>query len=403
MSRLVGLERASTVREILSEGRGKILFAVAAGWFLSIGVRLAYPVLLPFLQSDLGLGLTGAGVLLSVLWLAYALGQLPGGVLSDRIGEGNVLVASTLVSAVALGAVAAVDSGTLVFVATAAFGFGTALYGVARFTILSDVFPEHEGAAIGITLAAGEVGNAVLPLAAGAIATTLAWQYGFWLSVPAFGLTALLLWYAVPGRTSGETSAVDAISRDTLQYVASQLRRRPIVVVTAVQILTYSVWQAFTGFYPTYLIEVKELSAPVATGLFSAFFALGIVVQPLTGGVYDRIGARRSLPVVLGIVAVALAALPFLEGFWPLVAGTVLLSSILGYGTITLPYMTAAFPQDMKGTGLGVLRTFYMTIGAASPVLFGAFAERGFFDEGYLVLAVLAVVAIGLTWWLPEL
>ncbi len=237
----------------------------------------------------------------------------------------------------------------LVFVATAAFGFGTALYGVARFTILSDVFPEHEGAAIGITLAAGEVGNAVLPLAAGAIATTLAWQYGFWLSVPAFGLTALLLWYAVPGRTSGETSAVDAISRDTLQYVASQLRRRPIVVVTAVQILTYSVWQAFTGFYPTYLIEVKELSAPVATGCSAPFRARNRR-SALTGGVYDRIGARRSLPVVLGIVAVALAALPFLEGSGPR-GGTVLLSSILGYGTITLPYMTAAFPQDMKGPG----------------------------------------------------
>ncbi|MEY7849321.1 nitrate/nitrite transporter [Natrarchaeobius sp. A-rgal3] len=403
MSRLLGLERTSSARDVLADGRGKILVAVAAGWFLSIGVRLAYPVLLPFLQSDLELGLTGAGVLLSILWLAYALGQLPGGVLADRLGEGNVLVVSTLVSAIALGAVAIVDTAHLVFVATAAFGLGTALYGVARYTILSDVFPENEGAAIGVTLAAGEVGNAVLPLVAGAIAATLAWQYGFGLAVPAFGLAALLLWRAVPGRTSGETSAVDAISNETVRYVASELRRRPIVVVTAIQVLVYCVWQAFTGFYPTYLIEVKELSPAVATGLFSAFFALGIVVQPLTGGVYDRIGARRSLPVVLGIVAVALVALPFLEGFWPLVAGTILLSSILGYGTITLPYMTAAFPQDMKGTGLGFLRTFYMTVGAASPVLFGAFAERGFFDQGYFVLAGFAIVAIVLTWWLPEL
>ena len=388
---------------MLADGRGKILFAVATGWCFSLGVRLAYPVLLPYLQRSYGLGLTTAGLLLTVLWLAYAIGQLPGGVLADRLGEGNVLVASSLVSAVALGAVAVANSAAVVYLATACFGLGTALYGVARFTILSAVFPDNEGTAIGITMAAGEVGNAVLPLAAGAIATAFAWQYGFGLAVPAFGLVALLLRVVVPARTSGATSAVDSLSLETVRYVAAQLRQPAIVVVTAIQILTYCVWQAFTGFYPTYLIEVKGFSEGVATALFSAFFALGIVVQPLAGRLYDRFGIRRSLPIVLGIIAVALAALPALEGFRPIVAGTILLSSILGYGTMTLPYMTAAFPSDMKGTGLGFLRTFYMTIGAASPVLFGAFADRGYFDEGYLVLAGFAIVATVLVRWLPEL
>ncbi|WP_137291308.1 MFS transporter [Natronorubrum halophilum] len=386
----------------LADGRGKILFAVATGWCFSIGVRLAYPVLLPFVQNAYGLDLTTAGFLLTVLWFAYALGQLPGGVLADRFGEGNILVVSTLTSAVALGLVAAAGTVSVVFLATACFGFGTALYGVARFTILSDVFPDNDGTAIGITMAAGEVGNAVIPLVAGGIAATLAWQYGFGLAVPIFVLVALLLRLVVPARTSGSTSAVDSLSLETVRYVASHVRQPSIVVVTAIQILTYCIWQAFTGFYPTYLIEMKGFSEALATALFSAFFAMGIVVQPLTGRLYDQFGIKRSLPAVLGVVVVGLVALPFLEGFWPIVAGTVVLSSILGYGTITLPYMTAAFPADMKGTGLGFLRTFYMTIGAASPVLFGALADRGFFDEGYFVLAGFAVVAMALIRWLPE-
>jgi len=65
--------------------------------------------------------------------------------------------------------------------------------------------------------------------------------------------------------------------------------------------------------------------------------------------------------------------------------------------------MTSAFPADMKGTGLGFLRTVYMTIGAVSPVLFGALADRGFFDEAYLILAGFVAVAVVLTQWLPEL
>ncbi|ADD05553.2 major facilitator superfamily transport protein [Natrialba magadii ATCC 43099] len=402
MAHLFRSESLSSARTFLTGRRGKILAAVAAGWFLSIGVRLAYPVLLPYLQEAYGLDLTTAGFLLTVLWLAYALGQLPGGILADRLGEGNVLVTSTVISAVTLGLVAVASSAPVVFVATACFGFGTALYGVARFTILSAVFPNNDGTAIGVTMAAGEVGNAVLPLVAGAIAATLAWQFGFGLAVPVFGLAALFLWLVVPNRTSSESSAVDSMSLETVRYVAVQLRRRAIIVVTAIQILTYCIWQAFTGFYPTYLIEIKAFSPTVATGLFSAFFALGIVVQPVTGNLYDRFGIRRSLPAVLGVIAFALAALPFLEGFWPIVGGTILLSSILGYGTMTLTYMTAAFPADMKGTGLGFLRTFYMTIGAASPVLFGALADRGFFNEGYILLAVLAVGAMVLVYWLPE-
>ncbi|MFC6719643.1 MFS transporter [Natrialbaceae archaeon GCM10025810] len=393
---------SSTARAALTDGRGTILVAVATGWFLSIGVRLSYPVLLPHLRETYEFGLTTSGFLLTSLWLAYALGQLPGGVLADRLGEGNVLVLSTLVSAGALGLVAVAGSAPVAFLATACFGFGTALYGVARFTILSDVFPNNDGTAIGITMAAGEVGNALLPLAAGAIATAVGWQYGFGLAVPTFLVVALLLRAVVPARTSGETSAVDDLSLEAGRYVATQLRQPAIVVVTAIQILTYFVWQGFTGLYPTYLIEIKELPEGTATALFSTFFALGIVVQPLTGRIYDRFGIRRSLPAVLAVIVVALVALPFLEGFWPLVGGTVLLSSILGYGTMTLPYMTAAFPEDMKGTGLGFLRTFYMTIGASSPALFGVLADNGYFDEGYFVLAGFALVAMALVRWLPS-
>ncbi len=402
MSRLGAIDRLSNVRTFFADGRGSILVAVAAGWFLSIGVRLAYPVLLPYLREAYGLDLTTAGLLLTALWLCYALGQLPGGLLADRFGEGNVLVASTVISAVTLGFVAVAGSAPVVYVATAAFGFGTALYGVARFTTLSDTYPDNDGIAIGVTMAAGQAGNTLLPLAAGGIASAFAWQYGFGLVVPAFALVAIGLRFVVPARTSGSTSAVDSVSLETVRYVASQLRRPEILTVAAIQILTYCVWQGFTGFYPTYLIQIKGFSEATATGLFSAFFAAGIVVQPSTGRLYDRFGIRKSLPPVLGVVVVSLVALPFLEGFWPIAVGTVFLSSILGYGTITLPYMTSAFPSDMQGTGLGFLRTVYMTIGALSPVMFGALADRGYFDEAYFVLAGFVVVAVVFTWWLPE-
>jgi len=59
-------------------GRGKMLLAVAFGWFLSISVRMIYPALLPEISETYDLTLTTAGLLITVLWIAYAFGQLPG-------------------------------------------------------------------------------------------------------------------------------------------------------------------------------------------------------------------------------------------------------------------------------------------------------------------------------------
>jgi MFS family permease len=395
-------EISSNAKVLWADGKGKILFAIAAGWFLSIGLRFVYPVLLPSLQSAYGIDLTTAGLLLSVLWVAYALGQLPGGILSDRIGERNILVLSTAISAATIALVAAANSVVVLFAATAAFGAGTALYGVARFTALSHVFPNNEGAAIGLTMAAGDLGNALLPPAAGLAAGALAWQYGFGLTVPLFMFVVVLLWVFVPKRTSAASSSIDKLSLDTARKIFAALSQSSIVVVAILQFLGYVAWQGFTGFYPTYLIDIKGLSPTIATLLFGAFFGLGVVIKPIVGSAYDRFGIRRSFPIVMGVFMISVGLLPLLEGFWSIVIATVFLSSILGYGTITLSYLTTALPESVQGTGLGTLRTMYMTIGAGSPVVMGALADRGFFDEAFLLLAVVAAIAIALCTWVPS-
>lgn len=399
---VLGLRIERRLRSVRGDGRWKILIAIAGGWFLSLGVRLAYPVLLPYLREAYQLSLTSAGLLLSVLWLAYAVGQLPGGVLADRFGEGRVLTASTAISALTIVLVATAASASVLFVATALFGFGTALYGVSRFTALSSIYPNNDGAAIGVTMAAGEAGNVTVPAAAGLVAAAFAWQLGFGITVPVFLLVVAGLWLFVPAYPSGSTSAVDTISFGTVRYVLSEITRPSILHVGLLQVLGYCIWQAFTGFYPTYLIEIKGVSTSIAAGLFALFFTVGIVVQPLSGNAYDRFGLDRVLPVIMGLTAVGMLLLPLVERFWAIVAVTVLMSSLLGQATVTLSYMTAALPRDMQGTGLGAIRTAYMGLGAASPVLFGAFADRGFFDAGFVVLAVIAGLVAVLAVRVPD-
>ncbi|KYH26409.1 putative 3-hydroxyphenylpropionic transporter MhpT [Halalkalicoccus paucihalophilus] len=385
----------STAKQAIADlrggGRGKALLAVAFGWFLSISVRMIYPALLPHLRDAYGLTLTTAGLLLTVLWVAYACGQLPGGILADWVGERLLLIASSLSAATMLVLVVVANSSLVLFGATALFGLGTALYGVSRFTILNEIYPDQLGTATGVTLAAGDLGNAIMPPAAGFIAVTVAWQYSFGAAVPLFVFAAIGLWATLPRPESATTSLSESLALDG---VVSTLLRPNVLRGTVLLMLWSVIMQVFIGFYPTYLIDEKGLSATVATVLFGFFFALGILMKPIAGRAYDRIGVQFPLLVIMGVTSIALGALPFVEGVWLFVPLTVLVSSVLGFETIVISDLTRRLPDGTRGTNLGALRTVYIGLGALSPVLFGAVADRGYFDQAFLGVAGLAGVVV---------
>lgn len=111
---MIGKDRitaSSYLGELWQDGKGWILVVVSVGWFFSVGVRFAYPTLLPFFREEFAITLSTAGLLVSVLWMAYAIGQFPGGMLGDRVGEGNILVVSTVLAVVGITAVTLSDTG----------------------------------------------------------------------------------------------------------------------------------------------------------------------------------------------------------------------------------------------------------------------------------------------------
>jgi MFS family permease len=379
------------IADLSSNGRGKVLLAVAFGWFLSISVRMLYPALLPYIRDAYGLTLTTAGLLLTVLWIAYAFGQLPGGILADWAGERLLLAVSSLLAAAMLTLVIVADSTLVLFSATALFGLGTALYGVSRFTILDRVYSDQLGTATGATMAAGDIGNAIMPPTAGLIAAALAWQYGFGFAVPLFVLAAVGLWTALPARASSRMSLRANLN---LGGIVPTLTRPVVLRGTFLLVLWGVVIQAFMGFYPTYLIDVKGLSAQAATVLFGFFFALGILAKPIAGRAYDRIGVRGPLLTIMSATGLALVSLPFVDEVWQFVLLTVLVSAILGFETIMISDLTQRLPEGTQGTNLGALRTVYITLGALSPVLFGTIADRGYFDEAFLIIGALAGVVV---------
>ncbi|WP_394739972.1 MFS transporter [Natronococcus roseus] len=396
--------RLGSVRDVADElwsgGRGWILIGVASGWFLSLGVRLIFPALLPSIRETFEVNLALLGLLVTVLWTAYALGQFPGGIVGDLLGEGNALVISTVCSGIAIAAVAGATTPTMLFVATGIFGFSTALFGPARFTILSAIYERRDGTAIGLTLSAGEAGNATLPVVAGVLAGVLSWRVGFGITVPLFFLVAVLIFWAVPGRVSAATDGY-SLSVATFRDVIDGIADRLILLITSVHLVLFFVYQGFTGFYPIYLVEMKGLSPTAAAALFGWFFVVGIAVQPAAGAGGDRFGYRPMLLIVAAVSTVVLLALPFAETLGSLLLVTTVASVLLGATPLTQTYLVNELPASVKGTGLGLLRTGYIALGATGPLIVGTVAEWGYFDGAFLGLGVIAGASLLLAILLP--
>lgn len=383
-----------TIADLRRDGRGLPLAAVATGWFLALGMRLVVPAVLPVIRADLGVSNATAGLLVTLLWVSYALTQFPSGVLSDRVGERRVMLGSALLGAAAVGVVG-VTNGLVGFAAgLALFGVGTGFYATPRVMVVSRLFPDRTGTALGLVFASGNVGNTVLPAVAGVVAASLDWRLAFLAAAPLFVCSAAALGATIPGREDDDGTEEGG---GVVEGVA-ELRRRPVQAATATLVLFAFAYQGLIGFLTTYLVDVKGLSPEAASTVFGGFFAVGLVTQLLSGSVAERYGRRSLFLGLFAVTTVGVATLTVLGG--AALLAVPLLGVQLGVWPVLNAYAYDALSEDARGGGYGFLRTVYLVLGATGPAVVGALFDAGLYDGGFLLLAgvfaLVFLVSVGL-------
>jgi predicted MFS family arabinose efflux permease len=240
-----------------------------------------------------------------------------------------------------------------------------------------------------VSQAAGNVGNVVLTATAGLVSVYAGWRWGFGYVLPAMGIAVAALWLFVPRRA---THATDGTSfRATMVAVVAAIRHSRVLAVTLLLSGTMFLYQSVTGFLPTYLVVRKGLEPGTAAALYSFFYVAAIAIQFLSGVVADRRGNRPAIAGFLAVSVPGFVLLTVAASVPVIVASIVLVSGVLG----ALPPVNAvgvgALPEEIRGSGFGLLRTFYMVVGATGPPLVGLFGDAGYFDLAFLLLGALAL------------
>ena len=348
------------------------LLPFGLGYFLSYLYRAANAVVAPDLVRDIGLSAGELGLLTSAYLLAFALFQLPLGILLDRYGPRRVQAA--LVAIGGLGAVVfglGQDARTLLL-ARAIIGLGFAGGLMSAFKAVVIWVPEPRRAlANSCVMSIGALGLLVATAPLEAAVQAFGWRHVF-LGVAAFTmLVAVLILVVVPERGAPERATAErgtpergAPEREAAKQAISvraqigevaQILRNPVVLALAPLLaITVGVHVSIqTLWVGPWFRDVGGLDrTAVANRLFvmaAAFFA-GILI---TGAVADWL-ARRGvslLNVMLGFMMIfflAQACIIFeLEGhdmlIWSLFGMTGQVS------VLAFPWLSSYFGAALSG------------------------------------------------------
>ncbi|MFB6192252.1 MAG: MFS transporter [Haloarculaceae archaeon] len=357
--------------------------------------RVVFAPLIPPLSAAFGVTPGSLGVVASAAWLGSALPRIPVGWLLTRVARHRVIAASGALLTASAAATAVAPSVPALAAGALAMGIASGAYFIAANPLVSELFPEGVGRAIGIHGTAAQLAAVGAPLVVGGTLAVGNWRLTFlFLAVAAAAATAGTV-LAARGATLPTAGSED---RDLLAAVRAQW---PIVCTgVAIAATVGFVWNGVFNFYPTYMETVKGLSRARARDLLTVVFAAGVPAFLVTGRLADRLPNLPLLLVVIAAFVCLLLALPAVSGLGPLLVA----SAVLGYVIHSLfpvldTYMLGSLPDGHRASAYTVYSGTMMLVGAQGSVVVGGLLDRGVAFDWLLVrlAAALALVCAALT------
>ncbi len=323
-----------------------------AGYFVSYIYRSINAIIGPELAREFSLSAAGLGLVSGVYFLAFALFQLPLGMLLDRYGPRRVNATLLLVAAAGGMWFALAESTAQLTLARAVIGLGVSgclMSSLSAFALWHP--PERLGTMNGIAFASGMLGAIVATVPLEILLRSLHWREVFYFIVGLTVVVSLVLYFVVPEKAAARRAV--PFATQLAEYVA--LLRDPAfwrmaLCIGSSQLAAVSL---STLWVATWLRDVAGYSqAEVAQALL--LFNLVMIGGYLGfGRIADRMTrrGRSTLPLLAGGVAAAALCLGLLAAglhrgelvLWSLFFGCST-SVVLSYSLFSRRY-----PADMTG------------------------------------------------------
>lgn len=357
-------------------GRTAVFATICVFSFLVNFGRVAFAPLVDFFIES-GVAPSVAGLAATAVWVGSALPRLPTGYLLTFVRRHRAILGmGVLLSATA--AFTAVSPGIWFTVAGALFiGLATGVFFIAANPLVSELYPEQVGFAVGVRGMASQVAAVSAPFLVAAAIAAGSWRLAFW-SLAALALAATVAFGLTVRRATLPNAGV--ADRDLVAGIRAQWRLIAAGVVFVG--LTGFVWQGVFNFYVTYLGAAKGVPSDTANTLLTVTFAAGVPSFLVAGRLADRFSYLRLLLGVLVGFALALYALTVVQGIAALAVVSVAMGAVVhGLFPAGDAYLLETLPDEHRASAYAGFSATMMLIQAPGSVVVGLLAQAGL---GYL-------------------
>jgi MFS family permease len=360
---------------------------------ISLMMLLSFTSILGNLKDELALSNTQFGLLLSAFSIAFAIAQIPAGMLSDKYGGKKVSSVGLSVMAIAALAFSFSHNFSVALAVRFLGGFAGGLILPSAVRLISDWYPPRERNMAMGTFGLGQgLGFVVTYVIGSIVVESFGWRMGSLFSGTLISLTAALAWIFLK-----DTSKSVDIEKPAVRLGGEKRLTRILPLLIVVNFSELSVASGVLQFTPQFLMLRFNFST-VAGGLVTSLVGIMSILASYAGGLGSRkIGGDNVI-----IAAMLMCTLlPVLLGYSYSIPVVLVLVALLGFATLfAFGPMIAGVPRAVgekhAGTMFGVFNVISFGASAFSPLILGYILDRTHtYEWAFASLSIIAVAGLG--------
>lgn len=361
------------------------LLCISLGWFLILSGRYSISTLLPQIKEELAFSYTQAGLALTAMWLFYAILQFPSGIYSDIKGRKITIILAMLVFSISYLIIGLSVRYFMFFFALILLGVGSGSCPSAGISMITDIFKEKRGKALGIRSSAGSLAY-IVPVMATAIASIYSWNSFFFLWAAVSFFSAYLFYR----KTKESTSLPESVSiKERIIDGVKIFRQRRVQLIFVVNLLISITWISYMSFFPSYLQEEK-LFTPLYSSISLAILGIvGFILKPLIGSLSDRYNKKIIIMLLAAFTGFGTLALVYTSSMWIIFLVIPFLSLVSAVFPVVSSYLIDQWEDKGRAGKLGFYRSAFILLASPSSAVIGFLADKYSFDVSFLGISLI--------------
>ncbi|CGG63000.1 MULTISPECIES: MFS transporter [Bacillus] len=343
--------------------------------------RMAYGIILPFMQEGLHLSTAQSGMLGTILFLGYLLTVGTSGIFTIRFGAKSVLLIGSWFVVISLMGLAFVSSFWIVAFCMLCAGAGSALVYTPLMSITVGWFPDKRGTVMGLLLSGAGIGMLFSGIIVPYVVRTFpeySWRGAWFL----FGVITCIIVFAasVVLKNPEVTEDEQKMSNKSFLWKTKEL------YIIAWMYFIVGVVYLIPNLYQTSFMIDSGISASISGTVYAIAGIFSIVGASVWGFISDRIGIKKSLCSALLLAIIGDMAPIIFGNITGFIVSAIIWGSSLG-GILLLIQVAASKQVSPKYVSMAIsfISVFYAVGQMIGPGIAGWVIGRSGYALAYVL------------------